>query len=142
MRSLTQAQELHDILFPLPVGCSLLVRASFPVTISHISIIVQALLDTCHSGTLLDLPHFHCNRVYVPWESKGTRRTLTIQNSNGLHPHVAFIQLADTTQCAARRRTLPNRHPPTSHFRRLTPLWIPRSRVIGRRVRQHESMME
>jgi hypothetical protein len=49
----------------LPVGCTLL-----------------AILDTCHSGTLLDLPHFHCNSVYVPWQSKGERRTMTMQNSN------------------------------------------------------------
>jgi hypothetical protein len=53
------------LISPLPIGCSLL-----------------AVLDTCHSGTLLDLPHFHCNCVYVPWESKGKRRTLTMQNNN------------------------------------------------------------
>jgi len=57
--------ELNDILIPLPVGCSLI-----------------AILDTCHSGTLLDLPHYHCNNVWVPWQSKGTRRTLTMQNNN------------------------------------------------------------
>ncbi|KAF8267146.1 caspase domain-containing protein [Lactarius quietus] len=57
--------ELNDILIPLPIGCSLI-----------------AILDTCHSGTLLDLPHYHCNTVYVPWQSKGTRRTLTMQNNN------------------------------------------------------------
>ncbi|KAF8258284.1 caspase domain-containing protein [Lactarius quietus] len=39
--------ELNDILVkPLPAGCSL-----------------YALLDTCHSGALLDLPHSHCNSV-------------------------------------------------------------------------------
>ncbi|KAH9172758.1 caspase domain-containing protein [Lactarius sanguifluus] len=59
--------ELNDILILLPIGCSLL-----------------AILDTCHSGTLLDLPHHHCNSVYVPWQSKGTRRTLTMQNNNAL----------------------------------------------------------
>jgi len=58
--------ELKEILVdPLPVGCSLL-----------------AILDTCHSGTLLDLPHYHCNSVYVPWQSKGERRTMTIRNMN------------------------------------------------------------
>ncbi|KAI0297814.1 caspase domain-containing protein [Multifurca ochricompacta] len=56
--------ELNDILvMPLPAGCSLF-----------------ALLDTCHSGTLLDLPHYHCNSVYVPWRSKGKRRTKSWQN--------------------------------------------------------------
>ncbi|KAH9005350.1 caspase domain-containing protein [Lactarius deliciosus] len=56
--------ELNDILVkPLPAGSSLF-----------------ALLDTCHSGTLLDLPHYHCNSVYVPWRSKGKRRTNSWQN--------------------------------------------------------------
>jgi len=31
---------------------------------------------------MLDLPHFHCNSVYVPWQSKGERRTMTLQNIN------------------------------------------------------------
>jgi len=43
----------------------------------------QAILDTCHSGTLLDLPHYHCNNVYVPWQSKGQRRSMSLQNANG-----------------------------------------------------------
>ncbi|KAN0118331.1 Caspase domain containing protein [Russula decolorans] len=56
--------ELKYILVKdLPVGCSLL-----------------AILDTCHSGTMLDLPHYHCNNIYVPWLSKGNRRTKTMQN--------------------------------------------------------------
>ena len=29
---------------------------------------------------MLDLPHHRCNSVYVPWLSKGVRRTLTMQN--------------------------------------------------------------
>jgi hypothetical protein len=45
--------------------------------------VLQAILDTCHSGTMLDLPHYHCNTVYVPWQSKGERRTMTMQNING-----------------------------------------------------------
>lgn len=43
----------------------------------------QAFLDSCHSGTLLDLPHHHCNQVWVPWLSQGKRRTKTLQNWNG-----------------------------------------------------------
>ncbi|KAF7304043.1 Metacaspase pca1 [Mycena indigotica] len=43
--------DLHrSLVAPLPAG-------------SHL----VALLDTCHSGSLLDLTHFRCNRVYVPW---------------------------------------------------------------------------
>ncbi|VDC07929.1 unnamed protein product [Peniophora sp. CBMAI 1063] len=38
-----------------------------------------ALFDTCHSGTMLDLPHHNCNAIYVPWLSKGKRRTGTLR---------------------------------------------------------------
>ncbi|KAN0136665.1 Caspase domain containing protein [Lactarius tabidus] len=55
--------ELNDILVkPLPAGSSLF-----------------ALLDTCDSGTLQNLPHYHCN---VPWRSNGKRRTKSWQNQN------------------------------------------------------------
>ncbi|KAI0277926.1 caspase domain-containing protein [Russula aff. rugulosa BPL654] len=60
--------ELKRILVdPLPVGCTLL-----------------AIIDASHSGTMLDLPHYDCNDVYVPWrqQPKGERRTMTIQNIN------------------------------------------------------------
>ncbi|KAF9025002.1 hypothetical protein BDZ89DRAFT_1135702 [Hymenopellis radicata] len=30
-----------------------------------------AIFDTCHSASLLNLDHFRCNRVYVPYVSKG-----------------------------------------------------------------------
>jgi len=61
--------ELNDILVkPLPNDTFLL-----------------AVFDTCHSGTMLDLPHHHCNSVYVPWLSKGVRATLTLQNNNVRH---------------------------------------------------------
>ncbi|KAI0290174.1 caspase domain-containing protein [Russula brevipes] len=67
--------ELNDILVkPLPAGSSLF-----------------ALLDTCHSGTLLDLPHYHCNSIYVPWHSKGKRRTNSWQNVT-VRRNAAFIQ--------------------------------------------------
>lgn len=86
MYLLTRFQDLKDILVnPLPVGCNLLVgsllfRACFRILIYRV---LQAILDTCHSGTMLDLPHYHCNNVYVPWQSKGERRTMTMQNING-----------------------------------------------------------
>jgi len=68
--------ELREILvLPLPVGCSLL-----------------AVLDTCHSGTMLDLPHHHCNSVYVPWQSKGERRTMTMQNVNVRRQATGFVE--------------------------------------------------
>ncbi|KAF7324728.1 Mitochondrial chaperone BCS1 [Mycena kentingensis (nom. inval.)] len=34
-----------------------------------------AVFDSCHSASLLDLAHFRCNRVYVPWMNKGKRRS-------------------------------------------------------------------
>ncbi|CAA7261260.1 unnamed protein product [Cyclocybe aegerita] len=36
---------------------------------------LTAIFDSCHSGTLLDLPHYRCNRVHLPFENKGVRRT-------------------------------------------------------------------
>ncbi|KDR79908.1 hypothetical protein GALMADRAFT_222842 [Galerina marginata CBS 339.88] len=52
-----------------------------------------AVFDSCHSGTLLDLKHFRCNRVYVPWINKGNRRTASLWNlnrlSSGIQPHLA-----------------------------------------------------
>ncbi|KAI0047625.1 hypothetical protein FA95DRAFT_1605948 [Auriscalpium vulgare] len=41
---------------------------------------LTAFFDSCHSGTMLDLPHQECNDIYTPWESKGNRKTNTIQN--------------------------------------------------------------
>jgi hypothetical protein len=46
---------------PLPVDCSLV-----------------AIFDTCHSASLLDLPHHRCNRIYVPWVSKESSIQLSV----------------------------------------------------------------
>ena len=35
---------------------------------------LTAIIDSCHSGTLLDLDHYHCNAVYFPWLNRGVRR--------------------------------------------------------------------
>lgn len=42
---------------------------------------LTGVFDTCHSGTLLDLSHYHCNNVYVPWVSRGVRRSRTLFES-------------------------------------------------------------
>ncbi|KAI0047621.1 hypothetical protein FA95DRAFT_1595643 [Auriscalpium vulgare] len=56
-------QELKAILVdPLPAGCSL-----------------TAFLDSCHSGTMLDLQHYKCNRVWFPWVSRGERDPKTLR---------------------------------------------------------------
>jgi len=69
--------KLKEILVDdLPVGCSLL-----------------AIFDTCHSGTMLDLPHYYCNNVYVPWISKGDRRTKTLQNKIVRGQALDFVSL-------------------------------------------------
>ncbi|KAJ7878013.1 caspase domain-containing protein [Mycena olivaceomarginata] len=57
--------ELHDTLVrPLPAGSRLV-----------------AILDTCNSGSLLDLKHYRCNRVPVPWVWRGKRDSEEIRNS-------------------------------------------------------------
>jgi hypothetical protein len=92
----TDFQELKEILIPLPVGCSLLVRTSSScLFLGTLCCTLQAILDTCHSGTMLDLPHHHCNSVWVPWQSKGERRTMTMQNINGSSSHLTFVSYAD-----------------------------------------------
>ncbi|KAJ7765090.1 caspase domain-containing protein [Mycena maculata] len=45
-----------SLVVPLPAGSQLV-----------------AVLDTCHSGSLLDLRHNRCNRVLVPWKWRGRR---------------------------------------------------------------------
>jgi hypothetical protein len=83
---LTFFQELKSILVnPLPVGCTLLVGSLLSRVCFRILLYcaLQAILDTCHSESMLDLPHYHCNSVYVPWLSIGGRRTMTMQNIEG-----------------------------------------------------------
>ncbi|KAF9028879.1 hypothetical protein BDZ89DRAFT_1065775 [Hymenopellis radicata] len=43
---------------------------------------LTAIFDSCHSATLLDLEHSHCNRVYIPHVSKGQRRSYSLWNEN------------------------------------------------------------
>ncbi|KAF7334768.1 Metacaspase type II [Mycena sanguinolenta] len=56
--------ELHAVLVrPLPSG-------------SHL----VAVLDASNSGSLLDLPHYRCNRVFVPWIWRGKRNSEDLWN--------------------------------------------------------------
>lgn len=60
-----------------------------------------AIFDSCHSASLLDLEHFRCNRVYVPWVSKGTRRTNTRWNSNVRKLALNELALNEVTEPSA-----------------------------------------
>jgi len=60
---------------------------------------------------MLDLPHYHCNSIYVPWQSKGERRTMTMQNINGWSPHHSSFSW--TNICLVRRQATDFSHPAT-----------------------------
>ncbi|KAI9440266.1 caspase domain-containing protein [Lactarius psammicola] len=113
--------ELNDILVkPLPAGSSLF-----------------ALLDTCHSGTLLDLPHYHCNSVYVPWRSKGKRRTNSWQNVTVIQDPL-FSEAATT---APPRSSIANilawgkpSAPTTTNARSVLPIFVSIPLSIDQRV--------
>ncbi|KAE9407925.1 hypothetical protein BT96DRAFT_986155 [Gymnopus androsaceus JB14] len=65
VNNLIMDDELRNILVDrVPQGCQLV-----------------AVLDSCHSGSLLDLEHFRCNRPYVPWVSKGRRKSDEMWNN-------------------------------------------------------------
>ncbi|KAH8994265.1 hypothetical protein EDB92DRAFT_1815192 [Lactarius akahatsu] len=81
--------ELNDILTLLPVGCFLL-----------------AVFDACHTGTMLDLPHSHCNNIYVPWLSKGERHTLTMPYEGGTS--LFHIPFPDPQLDLSHRNSLPS----------------------------------
>ncbi|GBE88812.1 predicted protein [Sparassis crispa] len=80
--------DLHELLVkPLPPGAHL-----------------TAIFDSCHSGTMLDLPHYDCNRVVVPWVSKVYQhpersRWATVLRRNATLPRMcSFAQLANITR--------------------------------------------
>ncbi|KAJ7064624.1 peptidase C14, caspase domain-containing protein [Mycena amicta] len=78
---------------PLPAGSSLV-----------------AVFDSCHSASLLDLEHQRCNRVFVPWLSKGKRRTDELRNRMVRHlalpaisPSSYSLTRSSPTQARSRR---------------------------------------
>ncbi|KAJ3994394.1 peptidase C14, caspase domain-containing protein [Lentinula boryana] len=75
-KNLIQDDELRGILVDrLPQGSQLV-----------------AVLDSCHSGSLLDLEHYRCNRVWVPWVSKGRRKSDPIRNNVQRHNALVVYQ--------------------------------------------------
>ena len=57
---------------------------------------------------MLDLPHHHCNSVYVPWISKGQRATLTLRNNIGTS--LFFLPFPSHGSAARPFRTVIVRH--------------------------------
>ncbi|KAK7019103.1 Metacaspase type II [Favolaschia claudopus] len=85
---------------PLPAGCQLV-----------------AVLDTCHSGTMLDLKHDACNSVFVPWLQAGNKaaenRPRVVRNNAGWVSRVGTsLQAGRTTivfpRASSRLRTQPS----------------------------------
>jgi hypothetical protein len=73
---------------------------------------LTAIFDSCHSGTLLgaypptyhalthraaDLEHDECNAVYVPWVSKGERKSRTLWDARRECPPPYVTPPADYT---------------------------------------------
>ncbi|KAG5730380.1 Metacaspase-1 [Termitomyces sp. T112] len=74
--NLIRDNELRRYLVdPLPVGSNLV-----------------AVFDSCHSASLLDLQHIECNQVYVPWVSKGKRKSDSRLNDNVRRQTLVFPQ--------------------------------------------------
>ncbi|KAJ7136837.1 peptidase C14, caspase domain-containing protein [Mycena epipterygia] len=63
-RMITDNELRAHLVDTLPVGASLV-----------------AVFDSCHSASLLDLEHLRCNRVFVPWISKGKRQSDDMRNN-------------------------------------------------------------
>ncbi|TFY68176.1 hypothetical protein EVJ58_g1157 [Rhodofomes roseus] len=57
---------------------------------------LMAILDACHSGTLLDLDHYDCNKVYFPWVSLGRRDAKTRHVDVGALRLVRVMGASDT----------------------------------------------
>ncbi|KAJ3843461.1 peptidase C14, caspase domain-containing protein [Lentinula raphanica] len=94
VQNLVKDDELRSVLVDrLPRGCQLV-----------------AVLDSCHSGSLLDLEHYRCNRVWVPWISKGRRRSDPIRNNVIRHNAMIVYQhkrISDD-RVKERKTTVPN----------------------------------
>ncbi|KAG6855663.1 hypothetical protein H0H87_012332 [Tephrocybe sp. NHM501043] len=114
---------------PLPIGSNLIVRFSphapsslkprpvnFPTN--------QAIFDSCHSASLLDLEHLRCNQVYVPWVSKGKRKSDSRWNANdylsAFSRNIYQHKRVSHDGVAARRASVHQLSNPTPNYRRLS----------------------
>ncbi|KAM5543591.1 hypothetical protein V8D89_002842 [Ganoderma adspersum] len=87
--------DLRDLLVePLPPGAAL-----------------TAIFDSCCSGTLLDLDHYACNKVYFPWVNRGKRdlrslnRALPRRKNGGFLPVKVKLKPSDQTSIAGTDET-------------------------------------
>ncbi|KAJ7860334.1 caspase domain-containing protein [Mycena leptocephala] len=92
-----------------------------------------AVLDTCHSGSLLDLKHSWCNRVIVPWIPRGKRNSEEIRHrvatsltsplicSPARRPHLLAIKHLSSVSTPGRKVDFggPSRPPPRRSSTRL-----------------------
>ncbi|KAJ6531032.1 caspase domain-containing protein [Mycena capillaripes] len=76
-----------------------------------------AVLDASYSGTLLNLEHYRCNRVFVPWIEKGRRTSEDIRNRIGERSSVfatsnlSYGQFAATLTSGLEYSNITNRQP-------------------------------
>ncbi|KAJ7154152.1 caspase domain-containing protein [Mycena filopes] len=79
--------ELHACLVrPLPAGAHLV-----------------AVMDTRHSEFLLDLEHYRCNRVHLPWKSKDRRHHEAIRKPTGPLRHLPLRRTPLISSSPSRR---------------------------------------
>ncbi|KAJ7484411.1 caspase domain-containing protein [Mycena latifolia] len=74
-----------------------------------------AVLDTSHSGSLLNLKHHRCNRVFVPWRSRGRRNSDEIRHKV-VRQNAHLLASGGVTLLAGRKAGPPPRRSSTRQF--------------------------
>jgi len=89
-----------------------------------------AIIDSCHSESMLDLDHFRCNRVYTPWVSKGGRKSDPKRNVVVRHNDI----VVSMTDAWASSQSIA-RSPVTRHATHDLVPWMFRQRVASKSVK-------
>ncbi|KAJ3514310.1 hypothetical protein NLJ89_g2450 [Agrocybe chaxingu] len=63
---------------------------------------LTSVFDSCHSGTLLDLDHYLCNGIYLPYVNKGHRKTKDLWRRQGRRG--AFLHESGATAASTLNR--------------------------------------